>query len=203
MQLRPVSEPCPTAYPARLPVRRPGTFEIVRKAVAAACASGALLLGACYGSTPLDGGEGGEWTGGELGRVPTLRVVEPPPLPPEPEPMPGDVAAPGFTCGSLQEWSIAWAPGWIEGSLCGDEIAYGGLEVSASGRHVVRIVSGAEHALVAVVDPAGEEVAQVGGEAPQIEVDLTVGRWTFEATPVDPVANPYAWISLTIEPLND
>lgn len=197
MQLQPVTTTREVSYPTRIPGSRSGLLRSLKRAALAACASGALLLGGCYGATPANGG-GEETETIEINGLVTgvMQVYETPEE--DPELLAGDVAAPAFTCGSVQEWAVGWAPGWVEGSLCGEEIAMAAVEVTTEGDYELLLENNAEAVLVSILSPDGEEVAQLGPEAPSAIVTMTAGRWSLEATPVDPVENGSAWFSLSI-----
>lgn len=87
------------------------------------------------------------------------------------------------------------------GNLCGEDTAWSAIEVDEAMVHRFSLLSGSEHASIALIDPADDQKVQLDLDSPTLEVELTPGRWLVEATAVDPLGNPEAYFELSVEPL--
>jgi hypothetical protein len=197
MQLNPVGQPSIPSYPVRTGKETSFT-RWVRRALAAACATGAIWMGGCYGSTGVGGDDPRplDPTFTEIVSV----VLEQPPLPDDPEPMDGGMMAPAFTCGGTSEWYVASVPGWLDGSLCGDRPAVAQFEITSAGRYRVALASGGEYVFLSLQDSVGEELVELTPDVTAAEVELSAGRWILVATAADPMDNPNAWFEVTVDP---
>jgi hypothetical protein len=195
MQLNPVGQPSIPSYPVR--TGKETTFtRWVRRALAAACATGAIWAAGCYGSTGVGGDDPrpDDPTFTEIVEV----VLEQPVLPENPEPMDGGMMAPAFTCGPVSEWYTVSLPGWLDGSLCGDEAAMAQFEVTTAGRYQIELSSGGEFVFLSVQDTAGEQIVELTPDATLVDVELPAGLGFMVATAADPMDNPNAWFTVNV-----
>lgn len=178
MQLAPVNKAdCEPTYPRRKWVR--STW--LKRALGVAAVSVAMGLGACGG-----GGDRltDDW---------------------EDVDMPGAMPAPNFWCADEQPDSLPTlsSPGTYDGELCGESTGWAAIEVGTDGVYQLELLSGVEHVGLAVINPDGEQVAQLDDELSVVNIAFTSGQWTFAATANDPVSNGWAWFQLSIQPLDD
>jgi hypothetical protein len=200
VKLQPQRDTTAPTYPSRIPGRRT-IVTLLRKAAVATCASGAMLLGACYGATPFH--DEVDTTSPPDTHFTVVQDFiapdyQPPPLPPDVEPMPGEMAGPGFTCGSVEEYMVGAAPTVFYGYLCEDSVAMAGVDVSIEAPYFLTLGEGVDFVLVSVLSPDGEEVAQLGPEAPSIILEMTPGRWVLEATASNPDAVPRGDFTISV-----
>ena len=175
MQLKPVTT---TATAPEYPERRWRRPVWLRRVANVLTLSIALGLAACGGSDrDIDDND---WEHEELAGA-------------EPEPL--------FWCGDeMPEYSMSlYAPGSFEGELCGEQTAWGRLEVAEQGVYRLSLDAGADRASVAVVDPSGHQVLQIDDEQPEVTAELEPGTWTLEVTANDPVEQGWGVFMITVE----
>jgi len=181
MVLSPVTKTRKPLYPTHR--RRTSAAVALARSLAAAAAVGALWLGGCYAHT-----------GPEEEPQPPV-----PPIPEEPEEFAGGMAAPAFHCEEVPAWDSGWAPGYIEGSLCGAESAFATVQVSTEGRYRFTVSLGEELVFISLQDADGLELGTLEPGGPPLEVDLPASTYVLEATAADPIGNPAAWIGVSSE----
>lgn len=203
MKLTPVTARPETSYPARAE-RRKGAGTWMRRALAAAAAASAIGLGGCYGATPFESGSGPGPTP-EPTEPATISGTgaRPGPFVPAEERMMGDMVPTFFVCGDVQPEEVyehIWVPGYFEGSLCGEQTAWGAFDLESDGADVVLTLTfGAEVASVAVLAPDGSEAAVLDAGSPSAVVARHEGRYWLAATPTDPADHGYDWFSGNVE----
>jgi hypothetical protein len=203
MRLQPIRRAAEPSYPSRHQVFS-AMGGWMRRAAGALSVSSALLLGACYGATPL---------GPDPGRGPVdpdpvdpRVIVEPPPGPFQPPVvLGGEAMPPSFSCAAERpeppEWIDSW--GYFEGSLCGEESAWAFYEVTEEGLYRLSLLGPIEWASVVLLGPDDAEVALVDQDAATAEVRLAPGLFVLAATATDPVSHPSEWISVSLERIDD
>ncbi len=119
------------------------------------------------------------------------------------EEMAGAMPAPTFWCADEQpEWTeTLWIPGDHWGELCGESTGWASIEVQSQGIYRLTLTSGVELVGIALLDPSGEQIAQLDGDMPTVTVELEPGTWVLAATAADPVAAGWGSFGLSIEQL--
>lgn len=108
-----------------------------------------------------------------------------------------------FTCGDQEPEQLATLARYETnmGNLCGEEEAWSAIDVDETMTYRFTLLSGSEHASIALIDPDDEQKAQLDIDSPTLDVELTPGRWTIAVMAVDPLGNPDAYFELSVEPL--
>ena len=204
MGLKPVERAADPRYPSRHKVFA-AIGSWARRAAGVAVAAGALAFGGCYGATPfadrdLDDPPGDDPT------VPRYLVDDMPGPYDEVMVMEGGVmASPSFECRAEQPEPPAYIDSWgfWEGGLCDDQTGWAFHEVYEEGLFELTITWGAEFVSLALLDPDGNEVALVDGDAPTVEVRLGAGLHVLAATTIDPEAYPHEWFGVSLNRISD
>jgi len=201
MKLTPVTAKPQQSYPARVE-RRTGGRTWLKRAIAAASTAGALCFGGCYGSSPI-GEIGPGVTPPDTTEPATIVSTERPGrYEPAEERLSGDWAPMWFQCGDAAPEYLEniGAPGWFEGSLCGDQTSWAAFDVEGDGPDLrINLDYGGELAVIAVIAPDGTEVAELGADTLSAVVSRTPGRFLLAATALDPTEHGWDWFSGTIE----
>lgn len=189
----------------KYPKRRGGETSFgrwLRRSLTAGFASGALLFGGCSGvaSRSLDENTTED---NDLVIIFDVLVEQPPVTTPDEEISPGGMPAPDheydFNCPGEELWFWPSPPTTIDGYLCDDSPSVANVNIIDDGRYEVALSLGA--AFVVLIDPGGEEVAELDPESRQVEVDMTAGQWSVSATAADPINEPFGFIAVDITPV--
>lgn len=196
MQLNPMRKTSKPTYPVKTG-KESSVRSWMRQSLAAACTSGAILLGGCYGANPYHERTDEPQPVSDI--VTILEVlVEQPLLPDDPQPMDGGMMAPAFSCDNSIDWNVRTVPAYLEGSLCNDGAAYAVVDITTRDVHAVTLGIGSEYTFVSIRNPSGEEVAELSPDRTSLDIDFTEGQWTFVATAADPIDNPNSWFEVTV-----
>lgn len=87
------------------------------------------------------------------------------------------------------------------GELCGEDTAWADIDVEEPAVYRLSLVSGVDYASVAIIDPAGDQKAQLDVDCPSLDVEMTQGRWIVAVTAQDPIHAGYDLFELSLEQL--
>ena len=112
--------------------------------------------------------------------------------------MAGGARAPGFDCGAPPEWFIGSVPAYLDGHLCGEEVAYSHFDVVEEGVHTIFFERGTDFVFLDMVTPEGVEVALLGPDRSSITLELTPGLHVLSALPVDLESHGGDWFAVQV-----